>query len=129
MSEKVAAQVILRRRNGTSIVDAEGAITADTIAKYQVEKEVIEQASSTLAEMGFAIEQTGPTSLAISGDRVLFEATFRTTLEAKRTEILPGKVVGVETTYFEAKEPIIVPEDLASLIADVVLPIPPQFYP
>lgn len=129
MAEQVTAQVILRSADGSSILDAKEAITAENIAKYQVGKEVIDEASKKLEGLGFEVVQAGPVGLTISGDKVLFESVFQTTLEARGTEIMGTKVSGVEASYYKATEPIKVPEDLASLIADVALPTPPELFP
>jgi len=129
MTEKVTAEVILRSADGSSILDVKEAITAENIAKYQVGKEVIEEASKKLEELGFEVQQAGPVSLTISGDKAQFESRFQTTLEARSREIMPTKISGAEASYYEATEPIKIPEDLSSLIADVVLPTPPQFFP
>lgn len=129
MTEQVTAQVILRSADGSSILDKKEEITADDVARYRVGEEIIEQASRKVEELGFKVLQAGPASLTISGDRALFEGVFKTTLEAQTTEIMGTKVEGAEASYHEAIEPIKVPEDLSSLIADVVLPTPPEFFP
>ena len=128
MPEPVTAEAILRSADGSSILDTEEAITAETIAKYRVEKGVIDEVSRKLEELGFRIEQVGPTSLTLTGDQELFETVFQTTLEGKTTGIMDTQLEGVEASYFDAKEPIQIPENLASLIADVVLPSPPQLF-
>lgn len=129
MTEQVTAQVILRAPNGSSILTSKGPITAGNVAKYRVEKEVIEEASKKLEKLGFKVSQPGPVSLAVSGDKALFERVFQTILEARSKEIMGTKAHGAEASYYEAKEPIKVPEDLSSLVADVVLAIPPEFFP
>lgn len=129
MSGKLTAEVILRAVDGSSILDAKGEITAENIAKYRVGKEVIEEASKKLEVLGFEVMQTGPTSATISGDKALFEKVFQTTFETQSAEMMETKIVGVESTYFQTTSPIKIPADLSSLIADVVLPTPPTFYP
>jgi subtilase family serine protease len=129
MAEKVTTEVILRSANGSSILDAKEGITAENIEKYKVGREVIEEASKKLEELGFEVLQAGPVGLTISGDRALFESVFQTTLEARSMEIMPTKVSGAGVSYYEAIKPIKIPEDLSPLIADVALPAPPEFFP
>jgi hypothetical protein len=129
MAEKVTAQVILRSAGGLSTVESKEAITAENIAKYRAGKEVIEEVSQKLDRLGFKVVQVGPTSLTISGDKSRFEEVFQTTLQARRKEVLGSKIPGAEASYYEAPAPVKVPPDLSSLVADVVLPTPPEFYP
>jgi len=129
MSEKVIAEVILRKADGSSILDVEGSITAETIVKYRVEQEVIREASERLKELGFDVIQIGPVGFTISGNKALFEQVFQTTLEMRRRQVLSTEVAGAERAYYQAVVPIRIPANLFSLIADVVLPIPPEYFP
>ena len=129
MTQPVVAEVILRKADGTSVIDAQEAITARNIAEYRVSEEVAEEASQKLQDRGFEVLAVGPTSLTISGDQGLFEDTFGTALETKSTNVMPSDIEGAETAYYEAKEPIRIPEDLSPLVADIVLPTPPQLFP
>jgi hypothetical protein len=129
MSELVTAEVILRSADGTSILDAQEGITAANIAEYQVGKEVIEEASEKLTSLGFRVLQTGPVSLTISADKELFQRVFQAKIEPHSTDLMDTKVRGVETTYYEAVQPVDIPEEFSSLVADVVLPTPPMFFP
>jgi hypothetical protein len=128
IAAQVMAEVILRSVDGSSILEAEEPITAENVDKYRVEQEVIEEASMELAALGFEVQQVGPVSLTISGDKVVFENVFQTTLEAQDVE-MATEISGAEASYYEAIAPIKVPEDLSHLIAAVVLSIPPQFFP
>lgn len=129
MAEKVTAEVILLSADGSSILGAEEGITAESIEKYRVGKEVMGEATKKLNQLGFEVVQTGPVGFTISGDKALFEGVFQTTLEARGAEIMGTKVSGAETSYYEATEPIRIPEELSSLVADVALPTAPQFFP
>jgi hypothetical protein len=129
MTEQVTAEVILRSADGSSILEAKEPITAENIARYRIGKEVIEEASQKLEELGFEALQGGPTGLTISGDKARFEDVFQTTLTAQSTGIMETKVSGAGAAYYETTEPIKVPEDLSYLIADVVFATPPQFFP
>jgi len=129
MAQPVVAEAILRKADGTSVIDAQEAITARNIAEYRVSEEVAEKASQKLQDRGFEVLQVGPTSLSISGDQGLFEDTFGAALETISTNVMPSDIEGTETAYHEAKEPMRMPEDLSPLIADIVLPTPPQLFP
>jgi len=129
MTENVIAEVILRSADGSSILDAGEGITAENIEKYRVGREVIDQASEALEGLGFEVVQAGPVSLTISGNKEVFERVFQTALEARGAEMMPTKVSGGTASYYEATEPIKIPEQISPLVADVVLPTPPQFHP
>jgi hypothetical protein len=129
MAQPVIAEVILRKADGSSILNAQEAITARNIAQYRVSKETAEEASQKLRDRGFEVLQVGPTSLTISGDKGLFEENFETALQITSTNVMPSDIAGAETTYYEVKEPMRIPEDLSSLIADIVLPTPPLLFP
>ena len=129
MTDKVTAQVILRSASGSSILESKEAITAENIAKYRAGNEAIEEVSQKLNRLGFQVVQVGPTSLTISGDKSRFEEVFQTTLQARKREVLGSKIPGAEASYYEATAPVKVPPELSSLVADVVLPTPPEFFP
>jgi hypothetical protein len=129
MAQPVIAEVILRKADGSSVMDAREAITAGNIAKYRVSEETAEEASQKLRDKGFEVLQGGPTSITISGDKGLFEENFGTALEITSKNVMPSDIEGAETAYYEAKEPMRIPEDLSPLVADIVLPTPPQLFP
>ncbi len=129
MEEKVTAEVILRSTDGSSILDAKGPITAENVAMYRVGEKIIDEASRKLGQLDFEVLQVGPTSITISVDKRVFESTFQTTLQRQSIEIMGTKVEGTGISFYKATEPIKVPKELSSLIADVVLPTPPEFYP
>jgi len=130
MAQSVIAEVILRKADGSSVLDAQEPITARNIAQYRVSEEVAEKASRKLQDGGFEVLQVGPTSLTISGDKELFEDRFQTDLEARSTHnIMAPEIEGAETTYYVAKKPPKIPQDLSSRVADIVLPTPPELFP
>ncbi len=128
VTEDVTAEVILRAADGSSILDVDEGITAENISKYRVGTEVIEQATRTLEELGFDVLEVGPVSLTISGEKTLFESVFQTKLKPYSRDDSGTKVSGTETSYYEITEPIRVPDQLSSLVADVALPTPPQYF-
>jgi hypothetical protein len=126
MSEKVIAEVVLCRKDGVSILNAEEGITAETVAKYRVEEEVINAASKELKKLGFEVVQTTPFGMTISSDKALFEKVFQTTLEVQHKQ---EPSIGVAHVYYRAVQPIQIPANLSSLIPAVTLPTPPEYYP
>ena len=129
MTEEVTAQAVLRSATGSSVLTSKEPITAENIATYQVGKEVIEDVSRKLEKLGFKVSQAGPVSLTISADKALFERVFQTTLESRSAEMMGTKASGAEASYYAAAAPIKVPAELASQVADIALPTPPQFFP
>jgi hypothetical protein len=129
MADIVIAEAILRSKDGSSILDATGPITSENISKYRVEKERIDEISNKLAELGFTVRSFGSTSITISGEKDIFERVFHTKLAPRTKDIMGTKVEGVQETYYEIAEPIQVPEELSSFIADIVLSTPPEFFP
>jgi hypothetical protein len=106
VTEPIIAEVVVRARDGSSILDAPGAITEETIDRYRASEETRAEAAARLEALGFDVLGSGPTGLTISAERELFERTFGT-----------------------ATAPITVPEELADLIAGVVLPERPELHP
>jgi serine protease AprX len=106
MGETVIAEAVVRSPDGSSILDAPGPVTEVTIGRYRASDEANAEAAARLEALGIDVVSTGPTGLTISADREVFERTFGT-----------------------ASDPIAVPEELADLIAAIVLPQQPQLYP
>lgn len=128
MSEQVTAQVTLRAKGGSSVLEADEPITADNVHKYQAGKETIQEATRKLSAYGFEVGAAGPQGLSISGDKALFERVFHTRLEAQKTSGGAESLAGTGI-YFQAAEPMDIPDDLSSVVAGVTLPTPPQLFP
>ncbi len=123
MKEMVTAEVILRTRSGSSILDAAGGPTSENIDLYRVEEEVIDEARTKLTGQGIEVVQAGPVSLSIRTSKALFERIFQTNL-SPTASIAPGGGI-----IYAAAAPIKIPEDWTNVVAMVVLPIPPVFHP
>jgi hypothetical protein len=106
MAETVVAQVVVRAPDGSSILDAVGPVTEETIDRYRASDEAIAAVAERLEEHGLDVMARGPTGLTASAERPTFERLF-----------------GVGT------DPIAVPEELADLVAGIVLPEQPELYP
>jgi hypothetical protein len=121
MAEDVIAQVVLRSPDGSSILEAPRPITAATIARHRVGAEMIQRASTALEKLGFKVLAPGPTGFTISGSRALFERIFNTVLQENITRPRPA-----QTPRFAALRPLTIPTELSSLIAAVIMPVPPD---
>ncbi len=129
MSIQVTAEAILRSPQGTSILDAQGPITAATIADYRATPETINQVAEQLKTLGFQIHQTSVTSIAFSGSQEQFEQTFNTTLVSRQVDVSETPGPDTSAVYYEATQPIQVPESIKTLVAGIILPTPPTFFP
>lgn len=125
MAQQVTAQVILRTRDGVSILDTNESITSENAEVYRVDDATKEQASKQLTRYGFQVDQAGPYSLSITGDKSLFEQVFQTQLERRSGST---SELGVNA-YYEALSPLELPPDLSSQIAGVILTRPPELFP
>jgi hypothetical protein len=105
MSGDVVAEVIVRAPDGTSILDAPEAVTEETIARYRASEESMSQVAVLLEAEGIDVVARGPTGLTISADEETLARVFRS-----------------------ARAPT-VPEELADLVAGVVLPERPELFP
>lgn len=124
----VVAQVILRKRDGSSILDSNAPMTAETIAQYRVEVAVRQEAKAKLEALGFSVTGEGATGFTITGEPALFEQAFQTTLTARHQEEGARSLGAPERPRFMATRPFQIPADLASLVADVSLPVPPELF-
>lgn len=122
------AHVILRKSDGTSIADTNRAMTAKNIDLYRVGDAVIQEASAKLEAMGFRVLSSGAVDLTIDGPKTLLETTFQTTIvQADPSDTIKGTGDTQQHPYTNVM-PFIVPDELSDLIAQVVLPIPPQMF-
>lgn len=125
MAQQVTAQVILRTRDGVSILDTNESITSENAEVYRVDDTTKEQVSKQLTSYGFQVGQAGPYSLSITGDKSLFEQVFQTQLERRSAST---SELGVNA-YYEALSPLQFPSELSSQIAGVILSRPPELFP
>ena len=125
MTQQVTAQVILRTSDGLSILDTNESITSENAEAYRVDDATIQQVHEQLTKYGFQVGQAGPYSISITGDQALFEQVFQTQLEKRNASTFE---LGARA-YYDALNPIQVPEELSSQIAGVTLSRPPELFP
>ena len=128
MEETIIANVVLRAKDGSSILDTEEPITSKTAVKYKVDDEHIRAAIQRLSAYGFNVQSAGPYSLSLTGNKGLFERVFHTKLRPRSVKLTKPDDSVASRTFYEAQEPIIIPEDLLPYIADVTFPVPPEFF-
>lgn len=129
LAEDVIAQVVLRNPGGSSILDANQPITAETIARCRVGEEVVRRASVALERLGFKVLAPGPTGFTISGSRALFEQVFDTVLQESADRAQSAPKPGEVQPRFVPLRPLRIPDELSPLIAAVVMPVPMQLMP
>jgi hypothetical protein len=105
MGEKVVAEVVVRAPDGSSVLDAPGPITEETIGRYRASEEASAEAATRFETMGFEVVATGPTGLTVSAEEEVFARAF-----------------GTGDEYA-------VPAELADLVAAVVRPERPELFP
>lgn len=74
--EQFSAQLVLKAEDGTSILDAEGAVTAERIAKFAVAEDRIAFVRAEVQKRGFDVPQGDATTLSVVGPRALFAEVF-----------------------------------------------------
>ena len=128
MASTVTAEVILRAPDGASLLDAQGPITAQNVARYHASEETIQNTVNALTDMGFTVLQIGPSSITIGGNKALFEEIFLTTLALdEATSSDPMQPEGA--VIVRALDPLTVPEELTEDVAAIVFPEPPVLFP
>lgn len=113
--ETFAAQLILKRADGGSILDAEGPITAETLARFRVPDDRIAFVRAELERMGFDVPQGDATSLSVTGPRELFATVFGLEAAAASSNV--------------AAHATRIPDELSGHVADVVITPRPELFP
>jgi serine protease AprX len=106
VGEKVIAEAVVRAADGSSILDAPDPVTEATIGRYRASEANLAEAAARLEALGIDVVARGPTGLTLSANTELFERTFGTAIDGPA-----------------------VPEDLADVIAAIVLPERPELFP
>lgn len=100
----------------------------DDIHRSEPEGDTIALLRDRLKDLGFRIIATGKTGISISGPREVFEEVFRTRLEKRTREVSRIGKKRLEVEYFEAVEPMNIPEELSGLVEAVALSEPPILF-
>lgn len=116
--ERVTAQCILRAPHGGSVLDQPEAPDAETADRLVPAPEAFDDATARLAGLGFDVGDRGAATLTVVGDRALFERVFSTRLEW-------AEEPGAGGPSWRPERPVVVPDELADLVAGLVFPIVP----
>lgn len=112
--ERVTANVVLKREDGRSVLDAAGPITSETVGEFSVGAARIAETRRQLEALGFEVAGEGQTTLSITATPERFHEVFALDVAA-----------GTKAPAHAAR----IPGDLADMMADVFVPPTPQFFP
>ena len=113
--ERFSAQLVLKAEDGTSILDAKGAMTADRVAEFKVRDDRVAFVRAHLQKLGFDVPQGDAMTLSIVGPRTLFAKVFGLEVDVQQTG------VGAHATH--------IPEVLSDYVADVFVTPKPELLP
>ena len=113
--EQISAQLVLKRADGTSILDAGEPVTAAVIARFMVPGDRIDFVRGKLENVGFNLPEGNATTLSVVGPRALFAEVF-------------GLEVGTNESGVAAHATRI-PDELSDHVADVFVTPAPEFFP
>src|SRR5437764_14850198 len=83
MPKIIYANAAPRSVGGVSMFDAGNRISAETVANFASEDEVVARAVNRLRDAGFEILQVSPITINIAGSKATYERAFNTTLIAE----------------------------------------------
>lgn len=110
-----SAQLVLKADDGSSILTAEGPLTADRVAQFAVPQERIAFVRGELERRGFEVPQGDATTLSVVGTRARFEEVFGLEVDA----------VAMGVAAHATK----IPEPLSDHVADVFVTPKPELFP
>ena len=94
MPARIFAQASPRSIGGVSMFEAMGSINANTVANFQSEPRVVDEAVNRLRGAGFEILQVSAFTINIAGSQKTYEKAFRTKLVIEQRKVIkPGAVV------------------------------------
>jgi hypothetical protein len=112
--EQFHAQLVMKREDGTSILDTGEALHADRQGRFDVSKERAVEIQHRLQELGFTVTTGNLNTLSISGSRKLFAEIFGLESAARTSG------TSAHATRF--------PANLTKFVADVLIPPGPEFF-
>ena len=129
MAKQVIAEVVLRASDGSSIIETGDQITPDKAMRYKIDDKRMGQVREKLIAYGFQVVTSGPYSISISCAKDAFEQIFQTRLRVRQAAVSEPSTMSGAKTFYEARDPIKIPEALVSFVAAVTLPAPPELFP
>lgn len=124
MPDQVAAHIVLRTSSGDSVVEADTAITSDSVRGYDTDPQAVAQVRAWLESHGFRVESVSPHSISISGLKEQYERVFQVRLRPQRSSYAADST---QATYEPEPTPTF-PDDIAELVSAIVFPRPPELF-
>jgi subtilase family serine protease len=116
----ISAEVILKSKEGKTIVSDENPLTAQNIEGYRPSEQIIKEAAMRLRNLGFDVFPS-EFNLTIRGSVSLFEKVFQTKLTLSQDDL--KRVIGVH-----AHNLLTIPPILSDVVEMVVFTPPPRFF-
>ncbi|WP_420208950.1 hypothetical protein [Candidatus Electronema sp. JC] len=113
----LSGQVILRKADGTSILNATVPLTSRNVAEFYVEEERILETKQKLEQLGFFVGANDRMSLSITGTKEIFAQTFG---------IDEATITNSSENY--SVHAVVIPEPLEEFISDVIITKSPEYF-
>ncbi len=116
----ISAEVILKTKNGKSMINEDIPITSENIEQFQPSPDTIENATSILEKLNFTVFNNNYT-LTIQGKAELFEKVFNAKITVEKNTFT-GK------TTIKPDRELNIPDTLDNIVEGVVFTPPPDFH-
>ena len=120
MNEIISAIIILFSKEGTSMEDSASLITSKNIEKYVPPYSSMKKAEDYFRSKGFKVTG-GDINLSITGEKELFNKTFKTDIKISKHPQTGDNIVSSERK-------LAVPKELRQEVSKIVFPETPEFY-
>lgn len=104
MPKLLFAQASPYSAGGTSLLEAPGAVTQNTVANFMSEDQLVRSATVRLQESGFEVLQVSRTTINIAGPPKLYEDVFNTRLETEERPVIKGGAREDTATFIECPD-------------------------
>jgi hypothetical protein len=101
MPKRIFAQVSPRSVGGISMFDAMGSITRETVANFQSERGIIDQAANLLHKAGFEVLHISDMMINIAGSKATYEKAFNTVLTVEERPVIKSEAKKDTATFIE----------------------------
>lgn len=101
MPKKIFAQASPRSVGGVSMFEAMGNITVETVANFQSERVIIDQAANLLHKAGFEVLQVTDMTINIAGSKATYEKAFNTNIITEERSVIKSGMKKDKATFIE----------------------------
>ncbi len=115
-ADEIHAQLVMKREDGSSILDAGQPSTSENIGQAGLPEDRIARIRGRVEALGFVVSAQDPNTLSISGARELFDNVFA---------MEPGSADEPSTGLHAGG----IPSELSDFVADVFVTPGPEFFP